>query len=60
MLRKDGTVVETTGRPRIPVEKQKEIKRLLAEGKSGYAIAKELKIGMKTVYRYRDKFVVKK
>lgn len=42
------------GRPQIPVEKQREIKRLFAEGKSGYEIARLLGIGKSTVYRYRD------
>ena len=42
------------GRPRIPVEKQREIKKLFAEGKSGYEIARLLGIGKSSVYRYRD------
>lgn len=54
MLCKDGRVVTTNGRPRIDVEKQKEIKRLFAEGRTGYYIAKTLKMSLSTVYRYRD------
>lgn len=54
MICNDGRVVPTNGRPRIDIEKQKEIKRLFDEGKSGYEISRLLGVSKSSVYRYRD------